>query len=279
MNEENHNGKSIFYLIIIILLVVSIVSTDNDMEYVVNLPIDAYGVETSIQDYNGRTVSFFLTKELQLTNLSMDVSINSKIVNVTDSTGCLVQDAIDIYDNTNYFQGIITEVSGNRINFNPSLDVDFSSGSNVKCGEWNMNVDGSTTMQRFYINPPKKRAWDIESLAIQFKDNSDWDINTFGSRSALENGFVLLTEDGFNQKLFLIYNNGGFALRGGSVQNFQKAPAGLYGFNVNIDIEDVYGSVLAIDGENEDKIVAEINDDLTSQTEIALTVRGHYKDE
>jgi len=243
------------------------------------LPKDDYGVETSIQDYNGRMISFFLTKSLQNTTLANDVDIDSSSIVVDDSTGCLVGDAVDIYNHDFYFQGIIQSIVGNTITFTPSLDVNYTTGDKVKCGEWNMNVDGSVTMQEFYINPPLNASWDIESIAMQFKDNSDWDINTFGSRTALTNGFVLLARDGFEQQLFLIYNNGGFALRGGVVQNFQKAPSGLYGFNVDLEFAAKYGAIPSLDGSMGDTLVAQINDDLSSQTEIALAIRGHYKDE
>lgn len=244
------------------------------------LPKDDYGIETSIQDYNGRIVSFYLTKELQKTTLSEDAFLDERAVNVTDSSGCLVGDAIDIYNHNYYFQGIITSITGNEITFTPQLDVNYNASSSfVKCGEWNMNVDGSVTMQEFYINPPMNASWDIESIGMQFKDDKDWDINTFGSRSSLSNGFLVLVEDGQNKDLFLIYNNGGFALRGGVLQNFEKAPSGLYGFNVDLEFATKYGSILALYGYDDDRLVAQINDDLTSQTEIAMTIRGHYKDE
>ena len=168
-------------------------------------PVDDYGIEVSIQDYNAKIVSLFLTKELQLTNLSNSANINSNIINVSNSTNCLIGDAIDLYDDDYYFQGIIINVVGNDIVFTPDLDYSFnSSNTYVKCGEWNMNVDGSTTPQEYYINAPLKQAWDIESIGMQFQDNSDWDINSFGSRTALTNGLVMAIEDGYYQKMFLI---------------------------------------------------------------------------
>lgn len=243
-------------------------------------PVDEYGVEVSIQDYNGETISLFISRMLQLTNLTSNLSIGNKTAYVYNSTNCLVGDAIDIYDNDRYFQGIITGVSGNAINFTPEIDRNyFKNDTVIKCGEWNMNANGAITPINYYLNPPMNKAWDIESIAMQFIDNADWDINTFGSRTALSNGFTVSIGDGQPKELFLIYNNGGFTLRGGEIQNFDKSPSGSYGFGVDMMFEPKYGAVLKIDGKNNEKIIATIRDDLTSQEQIAFVVRGHYKDE
>ena len=205
-------------------------------------------------------------------------SLNFQLQSVTDATDCLSGDAIDIYDNDYYFQGIITNVGADYINFTPELDYSFEAGSIAKCGEWNLNSDGSTTPVEYTINPPLERSWDIESIGMQFQDNLDWDISTFGSRSALTNGFVVAVGDGDIKNLFLVYNNGGFLLRGGTIQDVAKAPAGLYGFSVDMEFETKYGSVLKLDGTLNESLRAINQDDLTSQTQIAFTVRGHYKD-
>ena len=224
--------------------------------------------------------SYFLTKELQLTNLTETVAIGDFNATVVDSTGCVAGDAIDIWDDTNYFQGIITDVVGNTISFVGSTVHSYEiENTTVKCGEWNMAIDGSVTKQTFSINPPNKVDWDIESCAIQFKDNSDWDINTFGSRTSLDNGFTAGIKDGETTRFFLIYNNGGFALRGFDITNIEKAPSGLYGFTANLDFEKRNGAIPVLVGSTGDEFTANVNDDLTSQTEVAFVVRGHEKDD
>ena len=55
---------------------------------VIGLPIDKYGVETSIQDYNGNIVSFFLSRTLQLTNLSEELrEIKEFLQNIPEEEG------------------------------------------------------------------------------------------------------------------------------------------------------------------------------------------------
>jgi hypothetical protein len=234
------------------------------------------GIPVNIQDYNGKLVSLFLTQEAQITTPTSEILENTNNITVNNATGCLVGNAIDIYDNNNYFQGIIINIIGNNIIFTPKIDTNYGQDTEIKCGAWNMNVNGEVNEQEFYIKPPKNTEWDIESIGMQFIDNADWDISTFGSRSSLTNGFVLTSA---NRELFLIYNNGGFSLRGGVLTPFTKAPSGKYGFVVDLEFEKKYGSVLKLNGKYEEKIITKIRDDFSSQEEIAIVIRGHYKND
>ena len=287
-NDSNNNvlkvlGLSFVITLVIILTVFSVLSFNNSMNTIndnilSDLSINSINedVDVVVQDYNGEFISVFLTQELQLTTLSQDHYLGNTTILLTNATNCFVGDAIDIYNDYSYFQGIITVVNGNTLTITPPIDTDFlSSNTEVKCGEWNMNVDGSTTPVEFYVQPPFKRDWDIESIGMQFKDNADWDIETFRSLTALTNGFSVIIEDGRYKDLFLIYNNGGFLLRGGTIQNIEKAPSGTYGFIVDMEFETKYGAIPRLYGTNNEKMIAIIRDDLTDQEEIAFVVRGH----
>ena len=270
--------KKIIFASLFLLLFVGCTTT---IESVAPIPIEDNGaVPVNIQDYNGRLFSYFLTKELQLTTLTTDAFISDFNISVDNATGCLVGDAIDLWDDNNYFQGLITDVTGSTISFVGTIVHNFSTTNTVvKCGEWNLNVDGSVNKQTFSITPPTNSSWDLESCTMQFKDNSDWDINTFGSRTSLQNGFTAGIRNGELTRLFLIYNNGGFALRGFDINNIEKAPSGLYGFTANLDFETRNGAIPALHGLEGESFLVNVNDDLTSQTELAFVVRGHYKDD
>lgn len=275
--------KTFFTIFVFFLISISFVSAWNFEGNNVKIiePTDANGdLEVQIQDYNGKIVSFFLTQTLQESVLSSSLEIMDNTATIDNVTGCLVGDALDIWDGNNYFQGIITDKTDDVLTFTPSIDYAYdSTDSYIKCGEWNLNVNGATNPIDFSIKPPYNSKWDIESIGMLFQDNLDWDISTFGSRTALSNGFVVGVENGIITKLFLIYNNGGFMLRGGNVQNVEKAPAGVYSFNIDMEFESKYGAILKLDGTLNESLVATIQDDLTSQSEIAFTLRGHYKDE
>lgn len=284
MNDINkkETGKGLVLMILLMGLMSVILISKIGIEtvYVGNIPLDDYGVEVSVQDYTGDSISFFMTNKLQETTLTSDLIASDSTAEVVDSTGCVVGDALDLYDDNYYFQSIIREVVGNTITFTPPSDYNFNSSNTVVvCGEWNLNVDGSVNPVNYTINPPLNRSWDIKSMGMQFTDNSDWDINTFGSRSSLTNGFVFSKGDGIKKELFLIYDNGGFALRGATITNFEKAPSGKYGFNVDLNLMYVYGAFIMLDGSDNQELIATVRDDLTNQDEIAITIRGHYRDE
>jgi len=273
--------KKILILIIISSLFFLSSCTQTVVTGGTSIPLDENNaVPVNIQDYNGKLFSYFLTQELQSTTLTEDTVFMGFNVTVDNTTNCVVGDALDLVDQNNNFQGIITSIDDNIISFVPSLVNNFElETTEVKCGEWNMAVDGSSIKQTFTFDVPSNVTLDLESIAVQFKDNSDWDINTFGSRTSLENGFTAGIQDGQYTRFFLIYNNGGFSLRGFNIEDIEKAPSGLYGFTANLEFEKSYGAIPALYGEDDDKFVANINDDLTSQTEIAFIVRGHYKDD
>lgn len=237
--------------------------------------------DVSIQDYTGEAFSFFLTMPLQYTSLTQSASMGDTTIFVSDTTNCLVFDAIDIYDNDRYFQSLILSKTANTITMNSDLDRDFNlTDTTIKCGEWNLATsDGSITPETFLISPPNNENWHIISTIIKITDNSDWDLSKFGGGSALTNGISGRITDGYEKDLFLIYDNSGFSLRGFNVQDFEKAPAGVYGFTGILYFKDIYGAVLPLNGSTNDEWQAINRDDLTNLLEVAITVNGHYTTE
>lgn len=262
-----------FEYVIISLFLLLFVGCSQTSIAVVNEPLDV-----NIQDYNGEIVLFYVAEEKQLTTLDSIAAKGSFNILVDDSSGCVIGDAVDLWDNTQYFQGIITDVTGNNISFISQLNTNFNiENTVVKCGNWKLNVDGSTTKKIFYLNPPSNVSWDIESLGITFTDNADHDFTTFGSRNALTNGFTGGIKNGEFKRFFLIVNNAGFKEHGFDYDEIDKAPSGSYGFYEELLFEKKFGAIPKLMGNMSEKIVFNVNDDLTSQEAIVLTVRGHYK--
>lgn len=246
---------------------------------ITNVPTDVDGnVPISVQDYTGEGFSFFLTQELANTTLTNNASKGDLTINVTNATGCIVFDAINIYDNESYFQSLILSTTATSITMNSELDNDFDiSNTYVECAEWDLSTsDGSITPEFFKISPPTNRTWHIVSTAINILDDSPMDDSRFGGGPALTNGISGRVTDGYSKDLFLIYNNNGFFLRGFDKSYQDKAPAGLYGLNAILFLRDVYGIVVELDGSTRDVWEAVNRDDLTTQEEIGITVNGHY---
>lgn len=233
--------------------------------------------DVNIQDYTGEIQNYFLTTHLHNTTFTSNGVQGINTINVASTTDCVDFDAIDIYDNESYFQGIIQSVTANTITFTPGLDKEYDlSNSVVKCGEWDMStIDGSTNPTEFYITPPTDVKWHLESSVFNILDNSAMDDGMFGSRSALTNGFVVSRVDGYTKELFLIYNNAGFKLRGFNREYAEKAPAGDYSYFADIQYNEKFGAVVELDGRTNDKYIVLIQDDMTSQEQMAYTVAGH----
>ena len=236
------------------------------------------GVDVNLQDYTGEAFSFFLTMPLQYTELTQDAFNGNFTLYVNDTTNCNVFDAIDLYDNESYFQSLILSKTATTITMNSELDRDFNFNNTiVKCGEWNLATsDGSINQEVFLITPPSNVSWHVVTTMIKITDNSDWDLSGFGGGVALTNGISGRVTDGYDKDLFLIYDNSGFSLRGFEVKDFDKAPAGVYGFVGTLFFKDIYGAVVELNGVTNDEWQAVNRDDLTAQTEIAITINGHY---
>lgn len=265
--------KSLLFIFLVMVLFSGCTYYDTIVEF----PFDEEGnMEVSIQDYTGEIQDYFYINVLQSTTLINNVIKNSNKINITNPTGCLVGDAVNIYDDKSYFQGIITNTVGNEITFTPRIDKEFSlSNTIIKCGEWNMAVDGSVSPVNYCVNPPTNVSWHVISGVFYILDNSAMDDGLFGSRTSLSNGLSLSVNDGYMKNLFLIYNNAGFNLRKYDKEYTDKAPSGQYGMIASINYKEKYGAIIELNGNTNDTFCYTISDNLLSQNEIASTIGAH----
>ncbi len=146
----------------------------------------------------------------------------------------------------------------------------------IKCGEWDLSTtDGSSGEELFSITPPSNQSWHILTTIIKITDNSDWDLSGFGGGPRLNNGISGRISDGYKKDLFLIQDNSGFKLRGFQLENFEKAPSGVYGFVGTLNFNEVFGSIIELNGDTDDTWSAVNRDDFTGLTEVSITINGH----
>lgn len=279
MKEKVSLSKIVMIGLLFILVLISFLNFTKIEGTILLSPLDEDGnLETAIQDYTGEGFSFFLTKQLSETTLTSNASKGDMTINVLSTVNCTNFKAINIYDDESYYQGLILSTTATTINLTSNLDRDWDlSNTIVECAEWDLStVDGSAAEEIFKINPPTNRSWHITNTIIKITDNSDWDLSKFGGGSPLSNGISGRITDGYEKDLFLIYDNSGFSLRGFDIVDFAKAPAGVYGFTGSLDFRKIYGNVIQLDGKTFDQWQAVVRDDLTTQTEIAITINGHY---
>ena len=245
-----------------------------------SLVTDKGDIPVMIHHYTGESFSYFLTMVINSTTLTENAYVGNETVYVTSTSGCTIFDAINIYDDENYFQGIIQEVGIDHINFTSKLDRNFNiSNTVVQCAEWDLSTtDGTIEEKVFSIEAPTNKIWHISSTVINILDDSPMDSATFGGRTALSNGISGRIVDGYIKEMFLIYNNNGFNLRGFELDYIDKAPSGVYGLNAMLKFEESYGAMVRLDGETNYQWQAVNRDDLTSQEQIAITVNGHIRE-
>jgi len=231
----------------------------------------------NIDDNTKESFSFFLTQTTQLSNLTNDITVGDKIIEIDNTTNCEIFDAIDIYDNNYYFQTLIENKTSTTITLRNEIDKNFSvNNTTIRCGEWDLSTsDGSINPETFMISPPNNRTWHIKTTVFNCLDDKEMDSSKFCGDPSLDNGISGRIIDGYRRDLFLIYNNNGFKLRGFDLDYIEKAPAGVYGLNAKLNFLNTFGSLIEIKGNTNDEWQAVNRDDLTTQEEIVITINGN----
>lgn len=238
-----------------------------------NAPYNSINVLPQDPEYIG--FNLYLCKDLGTTTLDVDVVVDEKTVTVTSATGALVGDCINIRQGSKIFQSLIRAVNGTLITFASPLDNAFTAGATVCFGEWNLNIDGSTTPQIFKVCPPPDAKFHVASISITITDDATMDDSKFGSLTRLANGLICRRTDGQIFNYFLISNNAGFYQAGYDTQYPEKVPSGVYAFNARKHVMDTNGSIIALNGATTDEFQIIVQDNLTGISEFTIVVHGH----
>lgn len=253
--------------------------TDNDGEII---DITEGSLPVILQDQHTDPADFYFTKSIADTTLSTVAVVDNTYVTVANVTGASAGKALTIFGtNSRVLQAVIISVNGNNININVPVDKAYPSGSKVEFGDWNMNVDGSTTRQVFKMCPPAGVKWDIAQVIFTIQDDAAMDDGKFGGITYLTNGLVLRKTDGIKKNVFVVSSNGGFAERGCIIRYSDKAPAGSYGFTAQKKFggQDNSGVVIRLDGSLNDCLEVIIQDNLTGLQKLSVTCQGHITQE
>lgn len=149
----------------------------------------------------------------------------------------------------------------------------------------NMNVDGSSTGQVFYIGSEEDVDIKIMRVIITIADTAVVHSN-FGNISALTNGFTLqVFERGLNTNLIheaktggqVILQSGLFSPYGDGAQSWELSnhTGNTDAQTIAIDISSLVPGGVRIARGTEDRIFATVSDDLQGLTEFTVRVMGH----
>lgn len=170
-------------------------------------------MDVYIQDQNTELVNFVLHQDQNDVVLAEHATINSNTIELQAGHNFVVGNTITLLQDTQFYQGTVTNVAVNTITLDTPIDKQFRTDRDYTAtrGITNMNVDGSSTSQIFHIFPPVNQSWDITQLGIFLNDNVSMDDTKFGGIAALTNGIVLRQKNH-------VYNNVGNIKRNGDLK-------------------------------------------------------------
>ncbi len=141
----------------------------------------------------------------------------------------------------------------------------------------NAKVDGSATTQNFVIRPPRAGATSLiylRKLILSVADTAFTDATTYGAVAGLTNGISCVIRDHDAVTLATIFTgikNNGALLGLGDAVLFDALQA-----QIVLDLVQMFGGELAIDGSKCQDLAFQINDDCTGLTGHYLGCFGHY---
>jgi hypothetical protein len=220
--------------------------------------------------------NLYLYSQIAQTTLANNPSLYATTIVVASATGIVAGQAINIAQENRIFQSLVTNVAGTTITLASPLDYTFTSGADIYTGNWNLNLNGSSTPRIFKVQPPPKAKFHISAISITMTDDAQMDDAKFGGITALTNGIIARRVDGSSFNYFLVTNNRGFYQAGyDKTYNDRAGGTGVYGVEFRKKLLEVNGNIISLDGATSDQLQFIVRDNLTALTEFAVQVHGH----
>ena len=241
-------------------------------------------LRATLQDSTAPFFQYFIQDE-QKTDIALTspVAVGDEVINVDAGHGftAVAGEHITLFEDNKYAQIKVKSVATNAITLQwPTTTAFTIAGATVMRGNININVDGSVTPVEFMMELRNFTIpLDISKVIITMQHAGVPDDGKFGGIAALANGLFFKKE---NDSTFSFGNyaiNQDFRNMGGEVIYTQKAPAGAYATNITFDLNDIFGQVIRLHPDTNDKIVGIVRDVLTAVAGLSnLTVSfiGHY---
>lgn len=231
-----------------------------------------------IQDSDSKIIDFYFKRQLGLTTLASNATINSYTIELAEGHGVTNGEYLSFLEDNNATQSKVINVSTNTITLDSPIDYAYTTNALVRRTTIDMNVDGSSTPVIFNIVPAFNNKWHINNINMSIEDNATMDTSLFGGLPALSKGVLIRIVDGATHNITSIKSNGEFEVRGFDVKYSDKAPSGYYGLHVTKSFNSQIGngSAIYLDGSNSDELQIIIQDNLTGLSRLRATVQGHY---
>lgn len=197
-----------------------------------------------------------------------------------------VGDFIEIWQNHNghWLQNEIVVVNSDDITLDIPLpfDIDIDSGAILNRVNVDMAINGSVTEVPFTFHPLIDFNFDVIRIIGHIVHSAAGDDSKFGSIGALSNGiyFNIICPNSHNINLFNVSNNGEFKERTYNLQYSDKAGGGLFStsFRRTFGGEEKNGAIIRVGGGNGDYFQVVVRDNLSTLTNMHITIQGHITD-
>ena len=230
----------------------------------------------NIQDQHSETVDLYLYRLDASPTLTSSIAVDDVVFDIDTNADISNEDVITIYEGTYFYQALVTSSTAITVTVSTPCDKVFTIAATVHIGPWNMAVNGSITPQAFHVHPPVGLDFDIYGLTISGLDELSMDSTTFlGIEGGITNGLLLRQINTITKNLGLIVNNLGFEEFGYDVTYTAANKQSEYGVIIRQNLHITNGVSLRLEGATQDTIQAIIRDDLTSQSLMAMIIKGH----
>lgn len=291
------NLKEFFYItgLVVLLCVLGVVyATSSNSTSINNLPSDYEisnlpleengGLAVNIQDQTSRLFDIQLNQVHNYYTLASSPIINSNNFTLTSVVNLSLGDKLAILEQNGYthiFFGKIISIDTNTITIDSPIPFNFvPSKATVFSFDNQLNVDGSTTQQVFYLTNFFTEPVDITRIIFKCTDNVEMHDGLFCGINPLQKGIVFrkLTNEGYYINYFNVKNNAKWGLLAYDVLYTDKGkpPDDTYGLSSRLTFagQNKHGVVIRLEPLESIEIV--IQDDLTDISGASLMAEGHF---
>ena len=233
-------------------------------------------IDVNIQSQTLPLFQYFLMNE-QKTDITLTsiISLDDEVINVSGGHGftAAAGEYMVIRKGDLFTQAKVTSVSTNAISVSTPMSSIFPIDSIITRGNINMNVNGSVTPVEFkcpFLSSSNAIVpIDLSTLVATMAHAIAGDDGKFGGIPALSKGVFVRIVNGDRVSLGNYQSNRDFRHIGAKVEYTDKAPGGINGTNVTVDLVNIFKQEIRINPRNDDITVATVRDKIDADEGIA----------
>jgi len=258
---------------------------------IVDLTADPTGKNTYSLDQTSQPIEYFLTTPLNDITIAAAASARTNTLVLEPGHEVVPLDLIEIFQEglgpvQRFTQLRVVSVSGDTVRLGQFIgfDVDPGAVTFARRVSSDMNVSGTIGAPvKFSQGPPNGFQWNVARAMIGMVLDTNPDDALFGDLPVLANGMFSGRESDVNQNYLLnIYDNSDLRLTAYDVDyTTRSSGGGSYGLAARKSFAgpDKYGVAIRLNGSQNTRFVAYVQDDLTDLVQFRVKIQGHVTKE